>query len=324
MMLPLQAPEIWDEINQKFQLHLGFSKENPVKLYPNLYVAVDEITTQIASFLAHKKSFTWIKGFSPVFDGTLASFLRDGLQVQGVDWKVFEQVTGDPVAWVDALPKDTLFVLGFEDHIVTGQKLDLQKVEEALNAKKIYFIRVSHFEIVKNQSEIKPFTIWIGPTGHNNRALVVSGSRFRAPEKIMGVNPWSRHEDIITKQLLLDQNRVENFESYWVDEKWFQSNSARRFDRALLSFKDLSAEALRFKLIKKFKIPDIENLIQTPNTCHFQSIKVLKSWWTPAPDPETIRGLIAISTSILQNNEFADEFKRSVESLRQQSLWPSS
>ncbi|MFN8845587.1 MAG: hypothetical protein ACK5V3_18475 [Bdellovibrionales bacterium] len=324
MLLPLQAPEIWDEINQKLQTHLGFAKENPVKLYPNLYVAVDEVTTQIASFLAHKKAFTWIKGFSPIFDGTLSGFLRDGLQVQSVDWKVFEQVTSDPTAWVEALPKDTLFVLGFEEHAITGQKLDLQKIEEALNLKKIYFIRVSHFEIIKSDNEIKPFTIWIGPTGINHRAVVVAGSRFRAPERIVGSHPWGRDEVIAVNYLAADQTLVESFESQWNAEKWFQTDVQRRFDRAVLSFKDISAEALRFDLTQKIQMSGIESLIQSPNTCFLQSIKLLKSWWTPTPQPEAIRGLILISTSVLQYEEFQHEFKKSVESLRQKSLWPSN
>ena len=324
MILPLQAPEIWDEINLKFQTHLGYSKENPIKLYPNLYVAVDEVTTQIASFLAHKKSFTWIKGFSPLFDSTLSGFLRDGFQVQSIDWKVYQQVTSDPNAWVEALPKDTLFVLGFEDHAITGQKLDLQKVEEALNAKKIYFIRISHFELVPNKNEIKPFTIWIGPTGVNQRALVISGSRFRAPEKIMGVFPWQRDETIKTQQLKMNQSLVEDFESKWMTEKFFDLNTPRRFDRAVLCFKDISAEALRFELIQNIKISNIEELIQTPNTCFFQSIKVLKSWWTPMPDPESLRGLILIAEEVLEGHDFSKQFLKCVEKLRKQSLWPSN
>lgn len=322
MLLPLQAPEIWDELNQSLQENLGTPKDNPVKCYPNLYVAVDEVCTQIASFLSHKKAFTWTKGFSPLFEGSLAGFLRDGLQVQSVDWKVFEQVTIDPVAWVEALPKDTLFVLGFEDHAVTGQKLNLQIVEEALNQKKIFFIRVSHFQLPPKEQELKPYTIWIGPTGVENYSAVVCGARFRAPERIVPYHPWKKIS--FSDRITLDENAelVQKFENLYPDEKWFDDRTSRRFDRVLLGFKTVTGDALRRRLLVALNQPSDSELITTPHVCFLKSLRALKSWWTPNPEPDKLRGLILIETCLLEEPQFAEIFAKTLTNLKKESQWP--
>lgn len=324
MLLPLQAPEIWDEINQKFQTFLGYPLDNPIKTYPNLYTAVDEVTNQIASFLSHKNSFTWIKGNSPLMDSTLPGFLREGMQVQSVDWKVFEQLAVDPKAWVESLPKDTLFVLGFEDHAVTAQKLHLQSVEEHLNQKKIYFIRVSHFSLPVQGADLKPYTIWIGPAGYQSLALVISGSRFRAPERGIAYQPWKPISFSQLEQLDEDQNAIENFESNFTNEKWFQGKESRRYDRAALCFSDVTGEILRYQVLKSMGEDLNSNLIETPHTCYLQSLKALRSWWTPQPEPDKLRGLILISLKMLKKSKFVETFQQSLNEIRKESLWPNN
>lgn len=321
MLLPLQAPEIWDVLNEEIRQELGYKNENPVRCYPNLYSAVEEITSQLISFLAHKRNFTWIKGFSPTFEAPLSGFLRDGLQIQNVDWKVLSQFTGQEVQWVEALPKDTLFVLAFEDHAVTGQKMNLVEFEKALNAKKIFFIKVSHFSLPKSTEELSPFTVHIGPSGYGSLALTVCGSRFRAPERGIPYHPWVQFDRSQRVVLSEDQKLVQKIENEFPEEKWFSDSDLRRFDRIALIFKDLAGDRVLKRLEAKLKIQLSENQAQTTHNCHWNSIKLFKSWWTPTPSPEQLRGLILISTDIAKRDDFIPVLKDTLKELRQEAQW---
>lgn len=321
MLMPLQSPEIWDKINDQISGILKYPKENPIRCYPNLYCAVDEVTTQLASFLSHKKAFTWIKGMSPLFDGSLSGFLRDGFQIQSVDWKVHEQFSAQAADWVEALPKDTLFVLGFEDHAVTGKKVNLDLFEEALNNKKIFFIRVSHFQLPELSRSLMPFTVWIGPSGFNSMATVVCGSRFRAPEKIMAYHPWKLTQFDQRKFLTENQTAIKNFENRFSEFSYFKDETNRRWDRAVLHFPNLSADAIRSRLIKG---NISEDLISTPNMCFTESYKMMRTWWTPQPTPELLRGILVLDVSLVEQEGFAAKFQNVLSTLQSDSQWPQS
>lgn len=324
MLMPLQSPEIWDQINLQMHKILQLPVENPVRCYPNLYCAVDEVTTQIATFLAHKRAFTWIKGVTPVFDATLAGFLREGLQIQSVDHLVFEQHSHQANDWVEALPKDTLFVLGFEDHAVTGKKLNLQAFEEALNLKKIFFIRLSHFQLPPETQSLSPYTIWIGPSGFDSMAVVICGSRFRAPEKAIPFYPWKAQSFENRKMLSENSRLVQEFENLFPDSVWFGPHDSRRWDRAILSFSNVTGDLLRTRLLENLKGQAIPTQIMTTHSCFTDSIKLMKSWWTPSPSPEKLRGLIVIEASLLENSQFIPIFNSTLSSIKDDSQWPRS
>ena len=323
MLIPLQPPENWDRINEAYRQKAGFKQENPIKCYQNLYMAVDEIAGQLASFLSHKRAFTWMKGMSPLFEASLPQFLRDGFQVQGIDWKVFEQVTADPQAWVQALPNNTLFILCFEDHAVTGKKSDVSQIEKILAEKKIYLIRVSHFSLPDPKSEISPFTIWIGPahSGPDARALVVCGSRFRAPERAAPYGPWKTVEEARVEFMKEDKALVEKCELEFADSRWFQVGDKRTFDRVVLCFQDLTGDRILKRLSQHMGPLELRD-VQTTHVCQWNSIKVFKGWWTPEPSSEQLRGLIVFSLHFAQRDDFVSKLKQTLSELRAESEWP--
>lgn len=323
MLIPLQPPENWDRLNEAYRLIAGYKSENPIKCYKNLYLAVDEVTTQLASFLSHKRAFTWMKGMSPLFDATLPLFLREGFQSQGVDWKVLEQAIGDTQAWVQALNPSTLFVLSFEDHAVTGQKTDLSGVEKLLAEKKIYFIRVSHFSLPSPEIEISPFTIWIGPahSGPDALALMICGARFRAPEKVAPYGVWHVGEEARLEHAKENQALVEKVEKEFEDDKWFSNSDKRRFDRVILCFKDLTGDLVLKRFAKLLGTELRPEQAQTTHICQWNSIKVFKSWWAPEPSPEQLRGLIVFSLDIAQRDDFVSKLKQTLSELRAESEW---
>ncbi len=323
MLIPLQPPEYWDRINEAYRVLAGYKLENPVRCYQNLYLAVDEVTTQLASFLSHKKAFTWMKGMSPLFDASLPFFLREGFQSQGVDWKVLEQFAPDIPAWVAALSPSTLFVLFFEDHAVTGKKTIVAEFEKALAEKKIYFIRVSHFSLPSAQEEISPFTIWIGPahSGQDARALAVCGARFRAPEKVAPYAPWKYDEAVKFEAAKEDKALVQKVEKEFEEFCWFSPTEKRRFDRIILSFPELGGDRILCRLSQHLG-PLSPELAQTTHLCQWNSVKLFKNWWSPEPSPEQLRGLTVFSLYIAQRDDFVSKLKQTLTELRAESEWP--
>jgi hypothetical protein len=324
MLIPLQPTENWDRLNEAYRLKAGYKIENPVKCYQNLYLAVDEVTTQLASFLSHKRAFTWMKGMSPLFDGSLPYFLREGFQSQGVDWKVLEQFKSDLPAWAEALPNNTLFVLFFEDHAVTGKKSDVEAFEKVLADKKIFFIRVSHFSLPSPSKDISPYTIWIGPAhmGADARALTVCGARFRAPEKVAPYAPWKLDEEVKVEQAVEDKALVEKIEKEFEEFRWFSSKESRRYDRIVLCFQDLTGDQILKRLERHLGIGNLSlEMAQTTHLCQWNSVKLFKNWWSPEPSPEQLRGLIVFSLHIAQRDDFVSKLKQTLTELRAESQW---
>ena len=322
MLIPLQPSENWDRLNESYRLKAGYKLENPVKCYQNLYLAVDEVTTQLGSFLSHKKAFTWMKGMSPLFDATLPFFLREGFQSQGVDWKVLEQMASDIPAWVQALNPNTLFVLFFEDHAVTGKKSDVTAFEKALAEKKIFFIRVSHFALPSPTEDISPFTIWIGPahSGADARALTVCGARFRAPEKVAPFAPWKFGEVAKVEFAQEDKNLVEKVEKEFEESRWFSNSDRRRYDRIVLCFQDLAGDQILTRLSQHMG-PITSEMAQTTHLCQWNSVKLFKNWWSPEPSPEQLRGLVVFSLNIAQQSDFVLKLRQTLSELRAESEW---
>jgi hypothetical protein len=323
MLDHLQPPEIWDRINEAYRKAFGYPEENPLRCYSNLYMAVDEVTRQLASFLSHKRAFTYMKGFSPLFDSTLPFFLREGFQAQGIEWTAFERCGEDAESWVQALPPNTLFVLVFEDHAVTGQKADLSAIEKFLADKKIYLIRVSHWQLPSPQNPLSPFTIWVGPAhpGSNSPGLVVCGSRFRAPESAAGFGPWTSDHNCNFSILPEDQELVRHFESHFPSEVFFSIDKSRRFDRAVLCFSDLTGDLLLSCLEKKMGVLRLEEAATT-HLCHWDSVKLFSRWWSPRPTPEQLRGLVIFSLNLLKRPDFLSLLQQTIAELRAETQWP--
>lgn len=318
----LQPTENWDRLNEAYRRLAGYKSENPVKCYGNLYLALDEVTRQLASFLAHKRAFTWMKGMSPLFDGSLPYFLREGFQVQGVDWKVFEQVIQDPQTWVAALPSNTLFVLAFEDHAVTGKKVDISFLEKLLADKKIYLVRVSHWGTPPQNAEISPYSIWIGPAqpGTPSHGLVICGSRFRAPENSAPFGPWSPKTRADLQTLKEDKEQVLRIEAEFDQDRWFSPTDLRRYDRVILCCQDIAGDRVIQRLEQKWG-PLSRHLVNTTHTCAWGSIKIFKNWWSPEPSPEQLRGLLVFSLDFALRADFVSQLKQTLQELRAESEW---
>ena len=118
MKLDLFPLETWETLNSTIKTAWNVPEDVSVRTFSNLPTAVYEVAQGTAQFLSHKRSLAVIKGQSFVFQPLLPYFYKEAYQIQILG----HQSLPDVKIWVEALKKDTLFVVFCEDHPVTGEK----------------------------------------------------------------------------------------------------------------------------------------------------------------------------------------------------------
>src|SRR5690606_6225324 len=149
--------------------------------------------------------------------------------------------------WCDQLKKETNYVLVAEDHPITGELYPVDELDRILNEKKIFLLRVSHAKHFNHVEDIRPYTARLLSFGVD-LATVVYGSKFRvqgitAPQ--MGWDKQSVIQKIQRKRKrVFDQTLVEAFEATFPDWRYFGENAKRLYDRAIMVFPNVNADAM--------------------------------------------------------------------------------
>ncbi len=324
-VIPTEAWEsLGDELKKSFAGAL-YSEGSVVQLraYKGVGHAAFEVTHPLVQLYAHKRNIAAIKGLTPAFDFLLAQFLKEAYTVQ-----VTEHLqVGSKSTWVEQLKKDTNFVLMAEDHPITGEVFETDELDQLLNDKKIFSVRVSHARHFQNTDEIRPYSARILSFGPD-LAVVIHGSKFKvagltAPQ--MGWDKTAVIQKIQRKRKrVFDQNLVQAFETTLAEFKFFTESTPRLYDRSLLSFPDISGEALVQEIADAMSLNknSIEDLISTTNQCSWDEPYTFGKWWIPTPVAEVLRGTVVFSAEILARKEFANLVKASYEKIKglQESL----
>lgn len=120
MNIDFISPESWQSLCDHLSELVKISKKNSLRVYNSSYSALYEVVVGTAQFMSHKRSVAAIKGMSPHIPKLLPYFFKETYAVQLAN---LSQVIS-PKEWVDALKKDTLFVVFAEDHPITGEFLN--------------------------------------------------------------------------------------------------------------------------------------------------------------------------------------------------------
>src|SRR5437868_6339989 len=155
MKLALVPLEEWEKLNDQLKIQFSLPAENSVKIYKGMAHAVFETAQGTAQFLSHKRSLGVVKGQTPYFDSLLPYFYKEVFGVQAISHLALT----DPEVWVNSLKKDTIFVLLAEDHPVTGELYNYDRLDELLNEKKIFSFRISHFRHFYEKVPLRPFFV---------------------------------------------------------------------------------------------------------------------------------------------------------------------
>lgn len=322
MLIDLVSQENWELLNEKIKNHLALPSEINVRAFRGLSHGVYEITQSLAQVYVHKRHLALVKGLSPAFDFMVTHFLRDSYQIQSVDIRSLKS-DEDLNLWVQGLHKDTLFAMWPEDHPVTGEVSLFLQLDKLLNDKKIFSIRVSHHRHFYEKDAILPYSIRICSYSQEC-ALSLQGARIRNLALLARQMYW--HDETYLAEIkkatppLASPLLVESFEAAFPQYAYFQQSFKNRlYDRSVLCFKDLNAEAICRILVSK-EI-EMQMHIATTSACIWGNSKMFTSWWLPTPSMEELRGLLIISHILLQNKNMENQLRSAVEQIKKLSTF---
>lgn len=293
-----------EELKKQLQLE---SVSTQVRVYNDLSIALLENVAGMMSFLAHKKSLILHKGVSSCYEFLLPQFYREVIQIQWINKN--ELVSYD----LNTIKKDTNLAVIFEDHPITAEEYPWQKINEELNARKIFVFRIS-FHRHKNEKavNIDPYSIRI--CYDEDKTYLVCGEKFKVPPSI---SPYlnNKHQSIeLNKKIIQGLQLVSDFEK-WMSEV-FQAKPflpllvSRYPDRSLHILKNHSADFVKQYMINKNQ--KYEKHIFTLSSCEHGFMKPLSSWWDGAPSEEDQSGFIGFSAESITWSETKNHIQQAL------------
>lgn len=305
----------WNLFNSSLKTDLQLPDDQQCRLYSDLSLALLEIVQGTTQFMAHKRSLMLAKGASFAHEFMLAQIYREGLNVQWMESHQGLDATADA-----ALKTDTSLCLHYEDHPITGELYSWTEVDKLMNDKKIFSIRVSHFNHEKeHQQPLLPYSVRLCVLP-NGMVLAILGNKFKVPVVFSNTlrRPSSQVvHDQFRKNFHIDEKAVIEFEKKMSGlgaEVWKYSGQ-RRFDRSVMCFRKINADLLQRHLAQVDK--KYTEHVFTLVDCGHDFSKPLWNWWHEGPDFEQQRGLLILSAECLSWTKTFDELKRAMGQAQQ-------
>ncbi|MCB9025145.1 MAG: hypothetical protein H6625_02400 [Bdellovibrionaceae bacterium] len=294
----------WSLINDQLKTDLKIKdKELGLYVYKDLHSALMEVLWSFSRQYMIKKKVYYFKGLSPYFERCLGLLATLGYDVQELD---IQQGQSD-FKWLDNLDHTALGVLMARDIPFLGQVLEWDELQKKLTEKRVFQIELSHnyHYVYGLQSVSNPYHIRLYDfLGYG--ALSVFGKRAQHEAVFTSAMYWENFDvkKIINFLLSQEENQVKvlNFESQLPKDTWCLSGSIKRlFDRAVFSWRDVDATALKSLLIEKNK-GLLDSDIQTPSLTTWGGIKAM-DWLIPMGlDKDIIRGMIILDQKQLSSD----------------------
>jgi len=276
---------------------------NSVRSYFGLSHALNEVTRGLARLYPHKRSLAFIKGCGPYFEPLIKYFSMEGYQLQEI-----------PIAdvrknndWIEALKKDTLFVTMVDDDPLTGELFETQNINSILTSKKIFSVRLSHSAHLTEQTSDLTSDLYGARifSGTSMCAITILGERASKIEPLFfGDVSWNFAQEFTQAfaRPLQNQKLIEDFESRkWAGAKpFFSPGSKRIFDRAVLYWTDMDGEAFVTEL-SKIKKKSSPKTLAAASLCHWGGLTKMDWLKLQGFNPEMIRGLVVISSSLIDD-----------------------
>jgi hypothetical protein len=192
----------------------------------------------------------------------------------------------------------------FEDHPVTGEIFEWKKIDDLLNERKIFGIRLSH-RSSSEQQFLQSYSVRIQPL-NQNFAIAALGAKYRSPQVMSAHLPWTGVEIEIENPL---QNKaiVQDFEkSLPPGYRPLLTTESRSWDRSVIFHEEVSGEFLLQKVAAELKInlapPGLETRLETLNLCRWKNPRLLQDWWDQLPSEEQLQRTLLISADVLQKH----------------------
>lgn len=309
--------EQWDRINFRFRKDLMSPYQ--IRSYINPNLATYDLLMSLAQLYAHKRSIAWVTGISPLLENSKPYFVRENYQIQNL--KVTDLVGASDYGQgiVEDLNKDTLFLVFFKDHALTGEVYPHEEIEKWAITKKIIFILVSHefipeFKLNINSMGIQVITRDLSLVFLPERSKL--NSAFGAHQNMKWQESWSEFFKFrsVNRPVNL-QPQIQSWERSLTQEKWNYLGH-RRWDRSLLIFKNIHSGII----VEKLKEKGFTN-IKSFSDCALNSPQTIQKWILPEISPAILRGLIILSFNESKDIPSLSVIDDIVKSIEAESQW---
>lgn len=323
MRLDLVASEDWERAGEALRVAMNPANGEIVRVHAGLEPGALELALGLAQIYSHKRALAVVKGNSPVFDQVVPWFQREAYQLQSIMWSALPDRAAIET-WIAGLKKETAFVMVADDNPVTGALQPVDLIESALAEKKMFLIRVSHgSQLLRNPAPC-PYAVHLRSVD-GGFAMSVSGARLRVAPLFSHRLPWSAEKLVARYHQRVGQkeNRsvVENFEKEFKAERVLPEGADRLYDRAVLSFPNVSGEALLARVGRKIGLSALDESMNTANLCRWDSTRLMKNWWEHGPSDDVVRGLVAFSPELCGRKDFARDLRATYEELLALQTW---
>lgn len=320
MRIDLIASEDWERAGEALRAAIAPPAEETLRVHAGLEPGALELALGLAQIYSHKRAIAVVKGNSPAFEQVIPWFQKEAYQVQATTWSALTAAPEAMAQWVEGLKKETAFVMAADDHPVTGELFDVDALEALLAPKRIFLIRASHSAHLFRRKPVSPYTARVGSIDAGF-AVSLSGGRLRVPPLFSHRLPWES-ADLVARwtsraSRTEDRGAVEAIEAAFPEESFFRGVAARLHDRAVLTFADVSGEALAARAAKSASGAEVD----TANLCRWNSTRLLKSWWENPPAEDVVRGLVVISPEACRRKDFAKDLRAAYEELKRLQTW---
>ncbi len=327
MKVTLSPFESWENLNHEVKKTLALPDGTEARVYTGLSSAIYEIAMGTAQFYSHKRSLGFVPGRTPHYQGLLPYLYKEGYILQ--NW---EQVADAPLTekdWADSLKKDTNLVISCEDHPVTGELYEIDGLDQILNEKKIFHLRISHQAHLTRKIDVLPYTARI--CSYNPQAAVAQmGVKFKSPPLMAPGLYWEPSTFLsqvskVRESAAEDMKAVKGFEASLPEgfQVLFQEDKKaeqRLFDRSLIYCEDMGGEALQQFLATQLNFrlekPGWEERIETTHLCRWGGTRNYESWWTPRPADSVLRGLVVLGLEVIKHPEISVVLAKSLRECR--------
>ena len=305
----------WYECNQKLIKKLGLEQSNfSLHISPGFYHALLEKIRSLAGQYMAKKKVYYIKEYSFFLKETLKSLAVDGFELLEVSLDDFNKES-----FISGLDSSVLAIIAPQDLPLVGFTFNRQDVFKKIHEQKVFTLQTSHICHYYNPypKELSPYQIQINELGLNH-AIVLSGRRAQSDSDFSASLYW----DWKSTELALEKasKKLENKERVLS----FEGNSSmknminvckykRIYDRALLCWEDLDANALRQWLIGQK--PELKVFITTTSLSLWGGVTAMNWLEQFEFSKKQIRGLLVLDVEIL-NEELKELILRGLDKIR--------
>ncbi len=306
-------PEEWDSIN--FRLKKDLASANQIRCYINPYLATHDLLISLAQLYAHKRSVAWVSGVSPLLENSQPYFVRESYQIQSLKIEDFINAPDQGQSTIEKLNKDTLFLVYFKNHAVSGETFPYEKVQEWATAKKIVFILISH----EFETSFK-----IGATAMGMQVVSPDLSLVFLPERsklnsslgayqnIKWQDDWATRFMSVVHPL---EAQIKSWEASLPIAKWTYT-SARPWNRSVLIVENIHSESV----VDKLKQKGFQK-VKSFSDCVSNSPRSIRKWIVPELSDETLRGLIILSFDEPKDIPSSSLIQEIVQSIKAESEW---